>query len=228
MTIRHLSCDLWGTLLLANKEFSEQRAAYLQNHYFKNQTVTQVSRAIQEIGVRADTINMNVGISIQAEELYGELFRFFGIPSDRKMLEGIIELVEEIFLQYPPHLINVHLLEDLRYCLGHVSLSIGSNTAFIKGRTLVKSFQQYGIDDLFSFYVFSDEIGCSKPHKDFFASIYTNLDPNITIRQVAHIGDSERADLLGATAFGFQSAVVDLKKDRLSSVCNTLLTAPIR
>lgn len=228
MTIRHISCDLWGTLMISNRIFSEQRAVYLQNCYFKDQTVPQVSTAIQEIGDRADTINMNIGTSIPAEDLYRELFRNFGVSSDRERLEEVMLHIEDLFLEYPPHLINSYVLEDLRYCLGCVSLSIGSNTAFIKGQTLLKTFNQYGLDDIFSFCVFSDEIGCSKPHKDFFASIYARLNPNITKRQVAHIGDSERADLLGAKAFGFHSLVVDLKKDRLANVCNTLLTAPTR
>jgi putative hydrolase of the HAD superfamily len=229
MTLRHISCDLWGTLIISNKLFSSQRASHLQHNYFRSQTVQDIAEKIQEIGERADATNMQTGVSIPAEILYGELFDAFGVPYDTSTMSEVLGHAEELFLQYPPQLINEHILQDLHDCRKHVTLSIGSNTAFIKGESLVKVLKLLGIDRVFNFYVFSDEIGYSKPDQNFFEKIHGYLAPRqIEKQQVAHIGDNARADYHGAAAFGYRAAQVNFKINRLLDVCNILLTAPIK
>jgi putative hydrolase of the HAD superfamily len=229
MTLRHISCDLWGTLIVANKLFSEQRASYLQNEFLQNQTIQEITEKIQEIGEWADIINMETGVSIPAEELYNRLFASYSIPFDNGARGQVLSFVEDLFLEYPPQLINDYILEDLHGLQQDVTLSIGSNTAFIKGRTLVKTLKLIGFDGIFNFHVFSDEIGYSKPDTNFFEGIQYHLAPlQIEKQQVAHIGDNALADFHGATAFGYMAAQVNLKTNRLKDVCNIMLTAPIK
>jgi putative hydrolase of the HAD superfamily len=94
------------------------------------------------------------------------------------------------------------------------TLSILSNTAFIKGSTLRKLMLYYEFENYFSFQIYSDEAGFSKPNKEIFQLVYNEIKhlKSFKKKEVLHIGDNKIADYNGAIGFGFDSLLIKFRK----------------
>ena len=92
-----------------------------------------------------------------------------------------------------------------------VTLSILSNTGFIKGDNLRQLFERIGIGQFFAFQCYSDEENCSKPAHQFYDIAYKNILKLKAIdkKSVLHIGDNPNADLQGAVSYGFKAHLFD-------------------
>ena len=92
------------------------------------------------------------------------------------------------------------------------TISILSNTAFIKGFTLRKLIEQYDLENYFSFQIYSDETGFSKPNKEIFRLVYNEVNnfKLIEKKEILHIGDNRIADYDGATNFGFDALLIKI------------------
>ena len=104
--------------------------------------------------------------------------------------------IDALFLQYPP-IINEPLFELIAID-EYGSFNLSSNTGYIKGE-LIQAFLESSLDKIeFNFFVFSDEIGASKPQVDFFRAVRKRVGS----RDVAHVGDDLYADVYGAVSSG--------------------------
>ena len=81
-------------------------------------------------------------------------------------------------------------------------LSIISDTGLESGAFLRNLLKKDKLD-LFDYYIFSDELGRSKPHNSGFKTLltYFHLNPD----EVVHIGDTRRTDIAGAKALGINT-----------------------
>ena len=144
--IKHISLDFWNTLMFSNKIFSKLRLDFLKKEFFKNISIDELSFQIETIGDEFDTINMKEGISITSEVMYQRLFSKFDIDITTTQAEKIYNDLEVLFLDNPP--ISIYDLDELKRSLKALrnngyTTNISSNTAFIKGRTLKKIFNDY-------------------------------------------------------------------------------------
>jgi FMN phosphatase YigB (HAD superfamily) len=107
-----------------------------------------------------------------------------------------------------------------------VTLSIGSNTNFISGKTLQLFLQEAGIWECFSFALFSDlledrrgdrKVNVCKPNVDFFirminyAGVLHNQKFEFTeaeCEEIMHIGDSVHDDFEGARNRKIQAELI--------------------
>ena len=91
-------------------------------------------------------------------------------------------------------------------------MSILSNTGFIKGYTLRKIITDYELEQYFSFQIYSDEVGFSKPNYKTFQLVYDQINSSkkITKKEVLHIGDNSVADYDGAIKFGFSAHLLKI------------------
>jgi FMN phosphatase YigB (HAD superfamily) len=114
----------------------------------------------------------------------------------------------EAFHENPPTILP-EIVEQLQRLKDEdITLSIGSNTNFIPGHVI----RDAVLDKLnvFNFFVFSDEAGCSKPNGGFFSSIYyksysMNGRNHVLKKNVVHIGDSDDFDYTPASECGFNA-----------------------
>src|SRR5262249_51168368 len=74
---------------------------------------------------------------------------------------------------------------------------------FSPGRVLRRVLADSGILPAFDSLVFSDEAGCSKPHLEVFKRTATRLGTEP--ERMAHIGDLEHTDIVGAKAAGYRA-----------------------
>ena len=122
-----------------------------------------------------------------------------------RLIREIDELVLEIEtmeVRIPPDFVA-----DIHYTLQTLAqeykLGIISDTIHTHGRGLRHLLASQGVLSYFSYLVFSDEVGASKPAATVFRQAAIGLDtpPN----QIVHIGDRESNDVLGPRAFGMKA-----------------------
>jgi putative hydrolase of the HAD superfamily len=225
--IKHISLDLWNTLLISNPNFSVERVKYFSKNYLSNLNNDMIFKEIEKIGIETDLINMSEGISIPSEKMYSKLlFKQQNTILDESELKIIYSDLELIFLKNLPF--TMYNIDALKECFENLlskdySLNISSNTAYIKGKTLINVLEKLELKQYFSFFIFSDEINFSKPSKKFFEKVLKNCEKlKINKENIIHIGDSIEADISGAHQCEIKSHYVDKNERKLVNFLNSL------
>jgi putative hydrolase of the HAD superfamily len=149
-----------------------------------------------------------------------------------RLVREVDELVREIEtmeIRIQPELApGVH--NTLSLLAQDYKLGIVSDTIHTHGRGLRYILLQQGLLHYFSYFVFSDEVGMSKPSLQVFrqASMGLGLPP----WQIVHIGDRESNDVEGPLAIGMRSilftGIIDRgsAKTRAHAVCRNFRDIP--
>lgn len=199
--IKAISFDLWGTLIKSNPEYKEKRLDLIQQY-------TTMSR--YEIQYNIDTIKKNIDVLVEkfgfhynAEDIYFSIMNKCNINTTEVNLK---ELCEDLFLKYPPVLIDNDLPELLKELAKNYTLVISSNTVLINGFYLERTLYGLGIIYSFNHAFFSNEIGHSKPNPLFFKDVHSKL--GLLTNEIVHIGDNQKTDILGAMNYGFNTQFI--------------------
>ena len=132
---------------------------------------------------------------------------------DQELLE-LVRLHEEMELRVRPDLVPgvADALKELRR---RFTLVVVSDAIFSPGRALRELLAGYGLLGVFSSFVFSDEVGCSKPAPDVFRRA-AELS-GCRLDEIVHIGDREHNDIAGAKDAGARAVLVTAALDRGSA-----------
>lgn len=213
--VRHVSFDLWLTLIKSNPVFKQKRDELLKSYFQIPHPVEAVTARIRMWDLRFNAINEASGKNIDADEMV--LIILSDLDVDVKkissaMMEEYYNTMEVLFMQFHPVMYEEKLLEYLKQLTGKgMTLSLLSNTGFIKGLTLKKLLNKLEIAPLLKFQIYSDEIAHSKPSKEAYQHVFDNirLFNTLDAGSILHIGDNENADLRGAQLHGMQSALIN-------------------
>jgi putative hydrolase of the HAD superfamily len=129
-------------------------------------------------------------------------------------LEELVRLHEDMELAVRPDLVP-GAKEALEALAERYRLVVVSDAIFSPGRALRELLAGYGIRDLFSGFVFSDESGCSKPAPAVFQRAAELA--GCRINEIVHIGDREHNDIDGARNAGARAVLVTAAIDRGSA-----------
>lgn len=149
-----------------------------------------------------------------------------------QLMREVDELIREIETMevriQPDFAPGVHVaLEELSI---HYKLGIISDTIHTTGRGLRYLLQRQGLLRYFSYTLFSDEIGASKPEAKVFRQAAMGL--HSAPHQIVHIGDRESNDVAGPISIGMNAILFTGIKDRGShstrahAVCRTYAELP--
>ena len=156
-------------------------------------------------------VNESVGFNLDNKEMYLMVLYLLNENSIDYSVINIDKLCDEmenlVFL-YPPQILNkkiIPILEILKE--KNKTISLLSNTGFIKGETMEKLLEMHQIKKYFDFQVYSDQHNLSKPNKKIFEIVFNEIlkirKPNISKKDVMHIGDNSTSDIKGAKNYGF-------------------------
>ena len=125
--------------------------------------------------------------------------------------EELVRLHEEMELGVRPDLVS-GVADALETLHRRFTLAVVSDAIFTPGRALRQLLEGYGIRDCFSAFVFSDEVGCSKPGPEMFrrAAELTGC----RLGEIVHVGDREHNDIAGAKGAGCQAVLFTGVADR--------------
>ncbi len=142
--------------------------------------------------------------------------------TDNEMAE-LVRLHEEMELSIRPDLAPgiKAALDDLK---GKYKLGVISDAIFSPGRVLRKLLEAEDLLGYFESFIFSDELGCSKPAARVFEAAAAEL--GVKPAQLVHIGDRESNDVAGPQAIGARAILTTVAIDRgqnestADAICN--------
>ncbi len=138
-------------------------------------------------------------------------------------LAELVKLHEEMELRVRPDLAP-GVADALNTLARRFTLVVVSDAIFTPGRALRELLAGYGLRELFSAFVFSDELGCSKPAPEMFRRAAELA--GCRLDELVHIGDREHNDITGAKDAGALAVLVTAAVDRGSA--NTRADATCR
>ena len=135
----------------------------------------------------------------------------------------LVDLHETMELRIQPDLVP-GIGDALKALSEKYTLIVISDAIFSPGRVLRQILEGYGLIEHFSGFVFSDEIGCSKPHPRMFAKAAELAGCEVT--ELLHVGDREHNDIAGPKDLGARAVLITAAIDRGSD--NTRADAVVR
>jgi putative hydrolase of the HAD superfamily len=212
----HFSYDLWLTLIKSNPQFKSKRNLLFKDFFDVECSIEKVTEVVRYYDVLCNNINENTGRNIDTYEIYYLILNALNVKVnniDTKQLNLFYKETELLFMEYKPQLLFPKidsLFEEIK--AQGKTMNILSNTGFIKGYTLRKIIADYGLEQYFSFQIYSDEVGFSKPNHKIYQLVYDQINSSneITKKEVLHIGDNIVADYNGAKNFGFDAYLLKI------------------
>lgn len=213
----HFSFDLWMTIIKSNPDFKPKRAELLKGKFQINKSLTEINSVTRRYDILFNTISEKTGHHIPRDAVFLLILEELGIEIQFVSLEQLDDFFYEsdrMFLNHLPLIIWDGIIELLETIKNEgKSASILSNTAFIHGKVLREVLQRLNLYDFFSFMIFSDEVGISKPNVKIFELMYLKILDlrKLEKSQILHIGDNKLADYEGANNFKINSLLIKHK-----------------
>lgn len=222
--VEAVTFDLWDTIILDDSDEPKRAAQGLDPKPVERRNLVEqflarhapVSR--REVDLAYDTTDAafrhvwyEQGVTWTVRERLSVLLKGLGRSLPEEEFAELIRLHEEMELAVRPDLVP-GAVETLRKLKGHYKLGVISDAIFSPGRALRQLLADNGILDCFEAFVFSDEIGCSKPDPRTFQSASDQL--GVPLDRIVHIGDREPKDIEGPHAVGARAIFITAAVDR--------------
>lgn len=203
-----VSIDFWNTLVKANTNGDKRHSIRMNTmldivkRYRQDVTIEDLDEAHRQASRTFDKIWYGQQRTLTTEELIDQIFKELDIiPSIGEMDELILTFQESLYAG-PPELAD-HISEVLPDLAGKYRLALISDTMYSPGRVLREYLKSKNLYDYFDVFVFSDEVGYSKPNIRAFQTV---LDATHAIpKNSYHIGDIQDTDIQGAKTAGMNA-----------------------
>lgn len=126
-------------------------------------------------------------------------------------LNAVVDAIERMEVDYSPDPAP-GVREALAELHGRYKLAVVSDAIFSPGKYLRALLEKHDMLSYFDYFVFSDEIGHSKPHPSLFESVAEHF--GIDIADIVHIGDRPHNDIGGPHAVGARGVLLTVVKQR--------------
>lgn len=225
--IKAVTFDFWDTLV-ADDSDEPRRAALglptkpqarlqllmdeiLENH--PHVTPEQVSQAFAHANDRFRHAWKNEHHTPTVAARLQEAFNFLKV-SITPGFQDLVRQVEEMEVTIPPNFVP-GARDVLAQLAGSYSLGIVSDTIHTSGRGIRTLLERQGVLKYFRSFIFSDEVGASKPKPVVFMRASSEL--GVPLAEIVHVGDRESNDVDGPLAVGMKSILFTGLVDRGSA-----------
>ena len=228
--IKAITFDLWDTVFIDDSDEAKRKRAgrlpkslerrrlmrdFIQKHRLIDQsTVNKVYDAVDlafrkvwhehyvtwKVAERLDIIQKALEVELPADEM-----------------DELVRLHEEMELEFMPDIVP-GVKDAINSLSQNYRLGVISDAIFSPGRALRKILENYDLLHFFHTFVFSDELGHSKPDPAVFASACMQLE--VEPNELVHIGDREHNDILYAKKLGVNAVLCTAALDRGSDPQN--------
>ncbi len=225
--IQAVTFDLWDTIIVDDSDEPKRTAKGLLSKFLTRRDLVWKFLEKQE-PIARNLVNVSYGATDAAfrkvwydhnvtwpvKERLEIILKGLGRMLPQDELDELVKLHEEMELQVQPDLAP-GIIEAVKTLHGKYKLGVISDTIFSSGTVLRKLLQINNIEQYFDVFIFSDEMGFSKPDPRVFTAAAKALDVNIT--EIAHIGDRDAKDIKGPQGLGAKAIYTTVVKDRGSS-----------
>lgn len=207
--IKHVSFDVWNTLITANPAYAMYRTKFLA--LALNMDVDFVKRAYTKVKQCVDQAAEHSGEAFTTDQVFSLLYKSMGLFVSPGLHGEIRAMTEELFRKNPPTL-GAGVADLFVWLRGRgITTSIGSNSNFISG-TVMRPFLEEALNHKFLTAVFSDLISYGKPSPVFFDAVAFKInvfrDPPIDRSEILHVGDHQLCDVEGAHDSGMHGLLI--------------------
>jgi putative hydrolase of the HAD superfamily len=227
---KHYSFDLWMTLIKSNPVFKQERTRFFYDNFNQgSKTIEEINAIFRRVDLMCNAINEKTGGSIASEEMYLMVISEMNDYSNAFENINLIALyteMEQLLFKYMPLVYcnnTAQVLSKIKQ-QEDVTVSLLSNTAFVKGSSLRQVLKHIGLDGYFDFQLYSDETGFSKPNKQMFHLMLNGVaavrDNVVNTNEIVHIGDNVLADVHGANATGIHGILINSNNVSITSLLN--------
>ncbi len=210
--IKAITFDLWDTVFIDDSDEPKRKAAgRLSKKEERRSLVLEYSKKHKDVSKElVDSVYNTLDaafnkvwhsqfVTWKVTERMELIFKGLGIELLSEEMDEIVKLHEEMELEFRPDFIEGvgDAIAELhkRYKLGVISDAI-----FSPGRVLRELLKGENLLHYFDHFVFSDEIGHSKPQPIVFESAYKKF--GVQPHELVHIGDREHNDIIGPKNVG--------------------------
>lgn len=226
-TVRAVTFDLWDTIIIDDSDEPKRAAQGLQSKFstrralvckFLNQHEPVAKELVDVSYASADTAFRKVwyeqGVTWPVGERLEIVLKGLGRTLPDKEMAELVRLHEEMELEIQPDLAP-GIIEAVKALNGKYKLGIISDAIFSPGRVLRQLLRAHDLEQYFDVFIFSDEIGCSKPDPKTFLTAAERL--NVDVSEIAHVGDRDSKDIKGPQNLGGKGIYTTVINDRGSS-----------
>ncbi len=225
--IRVVSFDLWDTVFMDDSDEPKRRQQGLPPKPVERRNLVHqflsrhapIDRALVDCAYNtADAAFREVWhnqhftwpVEIRLRVLLAGLKR--ELPTNE--LRELVRFHEDMELHVRPDLVP-GVAAALKILAAKYALIVVSDAIFSPGRALRELLSGYGLLDLFSAFVFSDEAGCSKPAPEVFRRAAALA--GCRLDEIVHVGDREHNDIAGPKDIGVRAVLLTAAIDRGSA-----------
>lgn len=213
--IKAITFDLWDTVFIDDTDEPKRKAAgkptkaierrelvkqFVDKHQLISQEIVDAAYNAQDAAFRKAWHDQHITWSVK--ERLEIVLKGLNVTLPENELTELVKLHEEMELEFRPNFVpGVH--EAIKSLSEKYKLGVISDAIFSPGRSLRKLLEGEGLLQYFSTFIFSDEVGCSKPHECVFNAAKEGL--GVEFSEIVHIGDREHNDILGPEKMGMKS-----------------------
>ena len=222
--IKAVTFDLWDTVIHDDSDESKRARQGLAS---KRQARRELALAVLNrhapvdaaaLGVAYDTMEAAFNhvwhqqhITWTVDERISVLLAGLGRSLPDADRAELVAGLEEMEVTVAPNPVE-GIAEAIATLAASFKLGVVSDAIYSPGRCLRQWLQMHDLLHHFQGFAFSDEVGHSKPHRDMFASVASQL--GVEIGDMLHIGDRDHNDIKGPHALGMKAILFTATRDR--------------
>lgn len=234
--VKALTFDLWDTVIHDDSDEPKRAKLGLPSKALQRRILTHTAllrhaptdRAI--VDAAYDTCDQafrqvwyGLSVTWTVRERLGVLLKGLKRELPEPEFAELIRAHEDMELEIQPDPVP-GVIEALKAVKGKYRIGVISDAIFTPGRNLRKLLALWGVADVFDHFVFSDEVGCSKPDPRCFHEAAKGL--GVAVPEIVHVGDRVEKDVDGAVAAGARAILLPITRkptsspDRAAAVCD--------
>ena len=222
--IEAVSFDLWDTMIRDDSDEPKRAAQGLRcKKEARRRLVWEALNAVEPIAYEQVALAYDVAdagfnavwhdqhVTWTIQQRLAVLLDGLGRPLPEAAFDAVAEAHENMELEVPPDTVD-GIAEALAALAERYKLCVVSDAIVSPGRCLRQLLATHGIEQHFSGFAFSDEIGRSKPHRAMFDAVAAEL--GVPLQRIVHVGDRDHNDVKGPQALGMKAILFTAVKDR--------------
>ncbi len=222
--ISAVTFDLWDTVIVDDSDEPKRVAQGLLSKYLTRRELVwkfldqhePIDRKIVDVAyATADAAFRRVwydhSFTWSVNDRLGVVLKGLGRTLPAREMDELVRLHEEMELEVQPDLAP-GIVEAVKELHGRYKLGVISDTIFSSGRVLRNLLKENDLEQYFDVFIFSDEVGCSKPDPKTFITAAKGLGVDIT--EIVHIGDRDSKDIKGPQNLGARGIYTTVVNDR--------------